>query len=275
MSAPEFNAGELVPSVSIEGLLAQRDALLAKVGHAIDTLHEAARITTQSGIGREYRDFGWMIEPEHRYRTSLLEDDSLAEISKRVDAAAWNHLMHESGLLTFMDSKAREQWREKIDKCDTPALTRENIGATFAALYEARGDMFERGVIACFRSLSWDYKTNNPVKFGKRIVKYLGQSYLYSGRGDELNDLQRVLCVLDGKPEEDHRNSLLTRLEVARRPSGGFGHLSRGELDDAYVHVRWFKNGNGHITFKRPDLVERMNGIIAKHYPDALPEPRI
>ncbi|HAX5228779.1 TPA: DUF4942 domain-containing protein, partial [Escherichia coli] len=29
-----------------------------------------------------------------------------------------------------------------------------------------------------------------------------------------------------------------------------------------------------HITFRRPDLVERLNDIIARHYPDALP-PRV
>ncbi|WP_079785703.1 DUF4942 domain-containing protein, partial [Salmonella enterica] len=27
----------------------------------------------------------------------------------------------------------------------------------------------------------------------------------------------------------------------------------------------------GHITFKRLDLVENMNDIVAKHYPGALP----
>ncbi|ONZ24329.1 hypothetical protein A8F44_22135, partial [Burkholderia cenocepacia] len=34
--------------------------------------------------------------------------------------------------------------------------------------------------------------------------------------------------------------------------------------------LRWFKNGNGHLTFKRADLVDRMNLILAKHYPNAL-----
>ncbi|ORS44681.1 hypothetical protein BIQ91_25150 [Escherichia coli] len=29
-----------------------------------------------------------------------------------------------------------------------------------------------------------------------------------------------------------------------------------------------------HITFRRPDLVERLNDIIARHYPGALP-PRV
>ncbi|WP_113772939.1 DUF4942 domain-containing protein, partial [Shigella boydii] len=28
--------------------------------------------------------------------------------------------------------------------------------------------------------------------------------------------------------------------------------------------------GSGHITFKRLDLVDKMNDIVAKHYPSAL-----
>lgn len=271
----DMNAGELVKSVSIDGLIAKRDALLATIRRAIDTLREADTIAGDAGIAGGYRGFDWMLEPEHRYRLRLLDPEAPAEIARRVDALAWDHLMRESGLLTFMDAKAREQWRERIDKVQTPALTRDNIAATFQELYNARGEMFERGVIACFRSLSWDYKTNNPIKFGKRIVKYLGNYSFYVDRTDELNDLQRVLCILDGKPEEDHRHSLVTRLNAAKRdPRAAYGQLARGELADVYMNIRWFKNGNGHITFKRLDLVDRLNAIIAKHYPDALPEPR-
>ncbi|MCC8463084.1 DUF4942 domain-containing protein [Photorhabdus bodei] len=39
--------------------------------------------------------------------------------------------------------------------------------------------------------------------------------------------------------------------------------------DDLFI-IRYFQKGSGHITFKRLDLVERMNDIIAKHYPGML-----
>jgi hypothetical protein len=38
--------------------------------------------------------------------------------------------------------------------------------------------------------------------------------------------------------------------------------------------VRLYRNGNGHVGFKRLDLIDSMNRIIARHYPNALPEPR-
>lgn len=140
-----------------------------------------------------------------------------------------------------------------------------NIEATFTHLYGARGGMFERGVLACFRRLSWDYRTNQPFKFGKRIiVKYLlSQGSTNHRVTNELDDLIRVFCVLDGKPEPDHRHGAYALVWNAR-------HERRTEAENDYLHLRWFKNGNGHLTFKRLDLVEKINVILAKHYPNAL-----
>lgn len=122
--------------------------------------------------------------------------------------------------------------------------------------------MFERGVLQCFRRLSWDYKTNQPFKFGKRIIV---RRLLTSGSPNfhvtnELDDLIRVFSILDGKPEPDHRNGAYYLVSDARR----------SEAEHDYFSLRWFKNGNGHLTFKRADLVNQMNKILAKHYPNAL-----
>jgi len=212
----------------------------------------------------------------YAYRTELQTPESTEAARKRVDAYAWDLLMSESGLWSLMDAKAREDWRENIDKVKVPPLTRENIEATFHSLYGARGDMFERGVLLCFKGLSWSYRTNLPQKFGKRIVKRVRH---YGNVAQEcmaeLEDLQRVFCILDGKPEEDHRNGLYRRLSAAERvPDQTYGRLSRFEHTDTYMTFRVFKNGNAAITFTRLDLVEKRNRIIAKHYPNALPAPK-
>lgn len=38
----------------------------------------------------------------------------------------------------------------------------------------------------------------------------------------------------------------------------------------AYFDMKWFLEGTGHIVFNRLDLVDKMNLILAKHYPNAL-----
>ena len=40
--------------------------------------------------------------------------------------------------------------------------------------------------------------------------------------------------------------------------------------DDMFA-IRYFQKGNAHITFKRPDLIEKMNDIIARYFPSTLP----
>ncbi|OQV64576.1 hypothetical protein AK51_28750 [Serratia nematodiphila DZ0503SBS1] len=35
--------------------------------------------------------------------------------------------------------------------------------------------------------------------------------------------------------------------------------------------IKYFQKGSAHIIFKRPELVDKLNDIIAKHFPSALP----
>lgn len=42
-------------------------------------------------------------------------------------------------------------------------------------------------------------------------------------------------------------------------------HLHQQEYEDEFFSVRYFQKGTGHLIFKRPDLIDQMNGIIAKH----------
>ncbi|SMB30912.1 hypothetical protein SPRA44_240170 [Serratia proteamaculans] len=34
--------------------------------------------------------------------------------------------------------------------------------------------------------------------------------------------------------------------------------------------IKYFQKGTAHITFKRSELVDKLNDIIARHYPGAL-----
>lgn len=267
---------DLVRSVSIENLVNQREAVRARLQAAREALAEVdaiAKAINEGGHrGRSlYAGAAALVcsrGGSHSFR--LLGADGVAEAMRTFDAEAWRYLMHASGLLTFMDAKAREEWERSISDGKHPELTLANVEATFAQLYGARGSMFERGVIECFRRLAWCYKTNLPQRFGKRIVVTAITSFYSYARCNELDDLLRVMHVLDGKPEPDHRGGVSAMLSRA-----GLSYASRtGQVENEYMAIRTFKNGNGHVLFKRPDLVDAMNRIIAKHYPGALPEPK-
>ncbi|WP_322075531.1 DUF4942 domain-containing protein [Burkholderia cenocepacia] len=264
---------EIVQSISIANLVNQRSAVVERVRSALDLLAEAEKLARAAHIGfpRLVIDNSYAIRGRSNNLTG--EYANRAEVEKSIlhtiDSTAWNYLLRESGLRTFMDAKARQSWDKQIMEGEVPELTAANVEATFTQLYGARGDMFERGVLECFRRLSWDYKTNQPFKFGKRIITTGLFSYGSPNHRvtDELDDLMRVFRVVEGKPEDDHRNGVYSMVSQSR-------HDRKNEAENDYVHVRWFKNGNGHVTFKRPDLVEKLNRIIAKHYPFAIAAER-
>jgi len=87
--------------------------------------------------------------------------------------------------------------------------------------------------------------------------KYITASHTAS---DELDDLLRAFHVLDGKPEPDHRNGMYHQISEARNANGV-------SWDGEYFSLKWFQKGSGHVTFKRLDLVDQLNAIVAKHYP--------
>lgn len=266
---------DLVKSISIDNLVNQRQAVRARLEQARAALGEADEvirsIMAETTHGRLYAGVAQLVTRRGEgFSFRLLDDDGIKNAMRDFDGLAWRHLMQASGLRSLMDAKAREQWDKSLEKGEFPELTRENIEATFSGLYAARGDMFERGVIECFRRLSWDYKTNLPQKFGKRIVLRCVTGTYGNRACDELDDLVRVMHVLDGKPEPDHRRGTYAVLSAA-----GLTYANRcGVVEADYYSIRTFKNMNGHVTFKRLDLVERMNKIIAKHYPGALPAPK-
>jgi hypothetical protein len=270
---------ELVKSVSIENLLNQRDAALSRYLQALALLAEADEIAAGANLGRP------SISLEHNagYNSRMgaftgeyareNKQDVASELQAIIDAGAWKYLMDESGMRSFMSAKKRAEWDNQIHgkKKDIVPLTRENIASTFEHLYDNRVDMMEQGVIECFKALSWSYKTNQPVKFGKRIIMNYFLHDIGSPNYDRCNqvdDLVRLLARLDDKPEPDHRNATYSGVSVAMRKRDP-------ELTTDYLQIRWYASAKtAHITFNRPDLVDRLNAILAKHYPGALPSPR-
>ena len=74
-----------------------------------------------------------------------------------------------------------------------------------------------------------------------------------------------MLFLLDGKTIPDNRHDVTIRLMDFIRDNP----LLQVFGDDLFT-IRLFQKGSGHISFKRMDLVDKMNNIVAKHYPGML-----
>ena len=262
---------ELICSSNIERIVTGRNAALAQIGQLIQQLEILSALTADIGGGPAT---DWGMRQGHRYDSYLMEkaEEALPVITRNIDRNIWRDLMLKSGMMTLMDAQARDQWYKSLEEGDLPAISEENILSTFGELHRNKQSVFERGVINVFKGLSWDYKTNNPCYFGKKIivnnlVKHdkWGYSLNWGWRRDQLADLERMLHLLNGKPLPDNRCDIAVKLMDHIRGNPGLN-----VYEDDYFVVRYFQRGTGHLTFKRLELVEKMNDIITRHYPGML-----
>ncbi|EJI0931788.1 DUF4942 domain-containing protein [Salmonella enterica] len=263
---------ELICSTSIERIVTGHDAALSLIEILIHKLDDISRLT--SSIGGDVADH-WAMRQGHSFDCWLMQpvDKAMPVITRNIDRSIWRDLMLKSGMLTLMDAEARSQWAKNLEVGDLPAISEANILSTFEQLHHNKQDVFERGIINVFKGLSWDYKTNNPYYFGKKIivnnlVKHdrWGFSLNRGWRRDQLADLERMLYLLDDKNIPDNRHDVSIRFMDFVRDNP-----HQQIFKDELFTIRCFQKGSGHITFKRLDLVEKMNDIVAKHFPGMLP----
>lgn len=94
-----------------------------------------------------------------------------------------------------------------------------------------------------------------------------GRNYLGTPGRSMLDDLTKVFYLLEGRNVPDHRVSEGAKFGEYFEREGFSGAVYEAE----YFSMRYYMKGTAHITFKRPELVDRINDIVARHFPDMLP----
>lgn len=255
----------------IRHILAVRKSALLQIDTLIRQLAEISVLTESIG-GKTARD--WAMKQDFRCGCWLMEkpETAMKAITRNLDREIWRGLMQRSGMLSLMDAQARDTWYRSLEYDNFPEISEANIWSTFEQLHQNKDDVFERGVINVFRVLSWNYKTNSPCKFGSKIiVNNLVRwdrwgFHLNSGQqADRLTDLERMLHLFSGKPIPDNRENITIHLDEHIQSVQG-----KEDYEDEMFSIRYFKKGSAYITFRKSELVDRLNDIIAEHYPDML-----
>jgi hypothetical protein len=283
---------DLIRSLSLDALFMRRAALIESIlelrtGYLRMQERRCALFGGETAEARLSYDLTleWT-----RTRREFGELEQIQTAIARVDAACWSEVLARTGLEQMMDQQARAEWRTQLDELTMPAFTEANVLATFTALAGQRDEIFERGILNVFRKLSWNYKTNDPVRFGKRlVVTYACEHFTRRTKAGKLrtdcygpthtfaaklDDLVRVFSVLDGKPEPASDQGAWALLRRQDWMTSDSDATTKDAELHGYLRFRGFKNGNAHITFLRLDLIDELNRILAKHYPAALPPAR-
>lgn len=261
---------DVICSTSIERIVTGRNAALSLTEILIHQLSDISTLTDSIGGGKSNE---WGVR-QYRYDCWLMEkpETAMKAITHNIDRGIWKDLMKKSGMLSLMDAQARDEWYKNLEGEDIPAVSEANILSTFEQLHQSKGEVFERGVINVFKGLSWNYKTNSPCKFGTKIIvtglvkcDRWGFGLNWGWQRDRLADLERMLMLLDGQPIPDNR------ADVTRRLSDHI-HTNRhsNRYEDEMFAIKYFQKGTAHINFKRPELLDKLNDIIARHYPGAM-----
>ncbi len=269
---------EIKVAAGLDQILAQRNAIVDKLSKIGELMDETEALLESSDFcvgGSAPTSVMWLYgqfdrlalkphsETRHRFAASSI---------RGLDFLAWRHLFKVVGYERFLDAKGRDELNKQLYGGEFEPLTEATARSTFSALYENKDTVLKEGVVRMFQHLSRDYKTNTPRMFGPKLVVKNVCHLSYTGRieeggqtgrrGEELDDLLRFMNLMDGRSDDQVFRFWLSS-ELLLSQSGAYEH--------DFFQVKCFKNGNAHLTFKRMDLVEKLNRILAEAYPNALP----
>lgn len=260
---------DLVARSTVIEMEAHRAAALDLYARAFDTLQDAAAAHGSAVVK------GWALAASltiggyrdaRHFSKSTDRDAYLEECRKNIDRQMWDHLILSTGIERLMDKQEREAFRQQLAD-DPPPATSDNILATFERLAGDAGMIFQRGLAQAFSRLDRRFRSHDGFKIGSRIVFNGafsdGHWNYYSKKDEDLRDVERVFAVLDGKQHPDRTSGIIGTIDAARPKAWG---AQAFEADGEYFKVRVFKNGNVHCWFKRDDLVEKVNQVLADFY---------
>lgn len=264
----EAKGTDLIRKGSADEIVAKRDRAMDLYTRGVGLLADAVKLHREVG-GTSYPSLTTALD---RNGVFLIEQDRTAEVvealRKGLDGHVWEHIAGALGLLNLMNAAQLEAFKEQ-NRTAPPEVTRDNLTATFQRLTAESDAMFRKGVIDLFRGLDRKFASNPAYRIGEKLIfsralsEHGGWSH-FGNRQAEMRDLDRVFHIVDGQPPKDHRGDAAAMVSQMSRQQLG------GTVETEYFLIRTFRNCNVHVLFRRPDLVAKVNQIIADHFGAAL-----
>lgn len=239
----------------------------------LDTMHELNQVFA-GGFGVKVELCG--VEQPYDFNRDK-HDQNIRKEAKRI---AWRVLIGKLELEKVMSAKKKDEMRQALDANyrsrshsagkdpidDFPEITPETVFDVLSAYVLSAEDFLLESIQEIYDWLKpgkWDsYKTNqqNRWKIGEKIIisyaveaDYSGGFRLRYGSVDtKLTTMDSIFHQLDGKGfPKSHVGPLADTIKSIKTTNQWH--------DTDYFSVKVFKNGNLHLAFLRPDLVEEFN----------------
>lgn len=215
--------------------------------------------TAQKYLSLNYTEnmYSHIIQP-HTDFYSL--DTALSQTLLELKKNTWIRIIELSDIKRFLTVAKRENLDEQLHKKykDLPDITHGIITSTLEQYVNNTTGLFNETGKEVFNwllpTLHNKHKTNKASRIGKKIIKtnivddygvtYYQQKYMIA--------FDNAMHLLDGKGVSKYPNDICTKIYEQI-------HRCNDTYENDYYICKWFINRNLHITFKRLDLLEKLN----------------
>lgn len=209
-------------------------------------------------------------------RVPNLEDECL-----EIERCAWRKFIDDLHLREVLSIDARAKLDKQLDEHrrgygreqPLPPFTEENVFGFFEQTCANIPSLIKEALREVFKWLTpsqrWTgCKTSNEFKIGKKVVLCYVASTGYGGklqvdynRRAQVDALGNALSMLDGKGVRKTRCEQDGDRKLVGSYTDAWDHDWRQGVpyEDDYLIAKAFRNMNVHITFKRLDLIEKIN----------------
>ncbi len=292
---PDFQTGE----VELENQIARADFISALV----ETYEQVGQAYEQFITARNRLNFYVDTLKPHYYEKYDAErarrncdskdprQKDLAEYNAYMDwlkGAAWQTVFNRTKLRSVLTSKIRQDFEAFQRQQGQAEFTVENIHRLFEMLFVNRSENFQRCIVEVFdrmcaydkkNRVHWEgWKTNDAYKVNQKVimpwfVKFdvwnkfdqEGKFDLHYGNGEQLDDIDRALCLITGKPFDSIlriKETLQNKFrEIGRiKPNQEFSNVAFSE----FFEMRFWKKGTLHFIFRDKFVWQEFNLRAAK-----------
>lgn len=198
-----------------------------------------------------------------------------------VRALSWLTVLDKTEVEKLLYSQDRAEFVNQIlTDSRGVSFTKQNIIGFVHSIFTKRNEIFTGAVKKLFNELrryhdgnhchTEGWKTNKSWKVPEKIILPYGVTcdqwgyWRISYHQDYLNDLDRIIRVLDCKPD-DFGSTIKGALQDAIRAAAEHKRKYSDEIETPYFILKYFKKGTLHITFKKEhdEIRNRINAIGA------------
>mgnify|MGYP005858594885 CR=1 FL=1 len=231
-----------------------------RIKEGYDLLIEADQ--TQNRVFSAYRPGGFHRSYVHEKEKTL----------KEFRVQAWRFIVNSLGIYNLMSLKRQNEFDENCTEGNLPEISRETVFAFLDDVMNGASEIVAETVREVYDYLRPGARAYNKHKTNTKNARwYLGEKVVLTSvldvnghawtteysmniwRRDYLIQIDRVMHLLDGAGIPDgYLSPLVDAIQTTPYYSG-----ASGETD--YFSFKCYFNGNLHLTFKRLDLVDRLN----------------